>query len=194
MKLYLIVAKGKKQGMPIPIEFDLFVIGSSSECQLRAIHDTIGEQHCWPSSSATAGCLSAIWTAAGQPTSTVLEIPHSEEWPIHAGDVIEVGPLRLHGPISRTGHVEKGPGGLGGEVSRSRRRPPHLRHGQARSRVGTPRGRRRLVRCVRHSRSNVRQKRDRQRAVAVHFPRKRRRPLSASTTGISSTRLELRAC
>ena len=30
MKFYLIVAKGKKQGMPIPVEIDLFLIGSQS--------------------------------------------------------------------------------------------------------------------------------------------------------------------
>ena len=46
MKFYLIVAKGKKHGMPIPVEIDLFLIGSGAMCQLRAVHDDIGEQHC----------------------------------------------------------------------------------------------------------------------------------------------------
>ena len=46
MKFFLIVAKGKKQGMPIPVEVDLFLIGSGPMCQLRAVHDKIGEQHC----------------------------------------------------------------------------------------------------------------------------------------------------
>ena len=46
MKFYLIVAKGKKQGMPIPVEIDLFLIGSGPVCQLRAVHDDIGDQHC----------------------------------------------------------------------------------------------------------------------------------------------------
>ena len=45
MKFFLIVAKGKKAGLPIPIEIDLFLIGSAEECQLRAVHDDIGEQH-----------------------------------------------------------------------------------------------------------------------------------------------------
>ena len=34
MKFFLIVAKGKKQGMPIPVEIDLFLIGSGPVCQL----------------------------------------------------------------------------------------------------------------------------------------------------------------
>ena len=35
MKFYLIVAKGSKQGLPIPITVDLFLIGSDKMCQLR---------------------------------------------------------------------------------------------------------------------------------------------------------------
>ena len=35
MKFYLIVAKGSKQGLPIEVKVDLFLIGSDKECQLR---------------------------------------------------------------------------------------------------------------------------------------------------------------
>src|SRR5437868_1965024 len=44
MKFYLIVAKGKKQGMPIPISIDLFLIGSDKMCQLR--NPNLGLKHC----------------------------------------------------------------------------------------------------------------------------------------------------
>ena len=36
MKLFLIVAKGKHQGMPIPFKIDLFLIGSDKMCQMRS--------------------------------------------------------------------------------------------------------------------------------------------------------------
>ena len=44
MKFYLIVAKGRKQGMPIPIEIDLFLVGSDKMCQLRK--RSLGPRHC----------------------------------------------------------------------------------------------------------------------------------------------------
>jgi anti-anti-sigma regulatory factor len=94
MKVYLIVAKGKKQGMPIPIEFDLFVIGSGSECQLRAVHDCIGEQHCAIVQRDRKVFICDL-DSGGATIVNGEEIPHSEEWPIHAGDRIDVGPLHF---------------------------------------------------------------------------------------------------
>src|SRR5947209_6413442 len=44
MKFYLIVAKGSKQGLPIPITVDLFLIGSDKMCQLRK--RSLGPKHC----------------------------------------------------------------------------------------------------------------------------------------------------
>ena len=44
MKFYLIVAKGSKQGLPIPIAIDLFLVGSDRMCQLRK--KTLGPRHC----------------------------------------------------------------------------------------------------------------------------------------------------
>src|SRR5262249_31476707 len=46
MKLYLIVAKGKHQGMPILIKVDLFLMGSEKICQLRSALPGILPQHC----------------------------------------------------------------------------------------------------------------------------------------------------
>jgi anti-anti-sigma regulatory factor len=94
VKFYLIVAKGKKQGMPIPIEADLFLIGSAKECQLRAVHDQIGEQHCALAMRDRKVFIRDL--GSGEPTLLNDDvIPSSEEWPLHAGDLIEVGPLRF---------------------------------------------------------------------------------------------------
>ncbi len=92
MKFYLIVAKGKKQGLPIPIEVDLFVIGSDKSCQLRAIHDDIGEQHC----ALVMRGRKVFVRDMNSGHHTIVNgdaLSDSEEWPLHAGDLIEVGPL-----------------------------------------------------------------------------------------------------
>lgn len=94
MKFYLIVAKGKKQGMPIPIEIDLFLIGSGNYCQLRAVHETIGEQHCALVKRERKVFIRDM--GSGEVTVVNGEIlPSGEEWPLHAGDVLEVGPLKF---------------------------------------------------------------------------------------------------
>ena len=94
MKFFLIVAKGKKQGLPIPIEVDLFLIGSGKMCQLRASHDNIGAQHC----ALVKRERKVFIRDLGSGESTVVNgdvIPTSEEWPLHRGDLIEIGPLKF---------------------------------------------------------------------------------------------------
>ena len=94
MKFYLIVAKGKKQGLPIPIEVDLFVIGSDKICQLRASHDDIGEQHC----AIVRRERKVFVRDMNSGNSTIVNgdvIPEGEEWPLHAGDLIQIGPLKF---------------------------------------------------------------------------------------------------
>jgi predicted component of type VI protein secretion system len=94
MKFYLIVAKGKKQGMPIPIEVDLFMIGSGKLCQLRAMHDQIGEQHCALIKRDRKVFINDM--NSGHPTIVNgTEMTSGEEWPLHAGDHIVVGPLQF---------------------------------------------------------------------------------------------------
>ncbi len=92
MKFYLIVAKGKHRGMPIPIHVDLFVIGSGEACQLRADHPDIGPQHC---ALVTHGRRVFVRDlGSGKPTLVNNEpLPPSEEWPLHKGDLVAVGPL-----------------------------------------------------------------------------------------------------
>src|SRR5262249_3531311 len=44
MKFYLIVAKGSRQGLPILVTVDLFLVGSDKMCQLRK--RSLGLKHC----------------------------------------------------------------------------------------------------------------------------------------------------
>lgn len=94
MRFYLIVAKGKHRGLPIPISVDLFVIGSAKTCQLRTQHPQMGEQHC---ALVTRGRKVFIRDlGSGLPTQVNgAELPASEEWPLHKGDAIAVGPLEF---------------------------------------------------------------------------------------------------
>lgn len=92
MKYYLIVASGKRRGYPIPIEVDLFVIGQDPACQLRSQHPDIGKQHC-----AIARRERKLFVRdLGSGNATIINgdpMPSSEEWPLHKGDLIGVGPL-----------------------------------------------------------------------------------------------------
>ncbi|HXG10955.1 MAG TPA: FHA domain-containing protein [Gemmataceae bacterium] len=93
-KLYLIVASGKHQGMPIPIKIDLFLIGSDPMCQLRSRLPGIGGQHC-----AIVTRDNKVFVRdlnSGQPTLVNGElVPPGEEWPLHAKDRLVVGPLEF---------------------------------------------------------------------------------------------------
>ncbi len=94
MKFYLIVAKGKRRGYPIPIDVDLFVIGTGNTCQLRAKHEALGEQH-----AALVNRERKVFIRdLGSGKTTLVngsELPSSEEWPLHKGDTISVGPLEF---------------------------------------------------------------------------------------------------
>lgn len=94
MKYVLIVAKGKHRGMPIPIEVDLFVIGSGKVCQLRAQHPDLGDQHCALVMRGRKVFIRDL--GSGKSTRVNGEpIPSSEEWPVHKGDKLAVGPLEF---------------------------------------------------------------------------------------------------
>jgi anti-anti-sigma regulatory factor len=92
MKFYLIVAKGKKQGMPIPITIDLFLLGSDKECQLR--NSNLGPKQC---AFVTRDKKVFIRDFDSGHVSLVngTVIPPGEEWPLHAGDRIDVGNLEF---------------------------------------------------------------------------------------------------
>jgi anti-anti-sigma regulatory factor len=94
MKFFLIVAKGKHKGMPIEIKVDLFMIGSAKMCQLRSQLDGIGREHC----ALVMRDRKVFIRDMNSGHVTVVNgsaMPPSQEWPIHAGDRLEVGPLEF---------------------------------------------------------------------------------------------------
>jgi anti-anti-sigma regulatory factor len=94
MKFYLIVASGKKKGMPIPITVDLFMLGSEKMCQLRSDRVGVGPKHC-----ALVNREHKVFVRdmnCGEPTMlNGTMIPPGDEWPCHAGDILDVGPLKF---------------------------------------------------------------------------------------------------
>jgi hypothetical protein len=94
MKFYLIVANGKKQGMPIPITVDLFLIGTDKVCQLRSKVPGVAPQHC--ALIARAGKVFLRDFEHEEKTLVNNELaPPGEEWPLHAGDRLKVGPMEF---------------------------------------------------------------------------------------------------
>jgi hypothetical protein len=92
MKFYLIVAKGRKQGLPIPISIDLFLVGSDRMCQLRK--SSLGPKHC---AFVTRDRKVFVRDMdSGKPTLVNgAAIPPGQEWPLHKGDRITLGPLEF---------------------------------------------------------------------------------------------------
>jgi anti-anti-sigma regulatory factor len=94
MKFYLIVAKGKQKGTPIPITVDLFMIGSGAVCQLRSKVPGVAEEHCALVAREKKVFIRDM--TSGEPTLVNGSvIPPGTEWPLHAGDRIEVGPFEF---------------------------------------------------------------------------------------------------
>lgn len=94
VKFYLIVAKGKHRGTPIPIEVDLFMIGGDQLCQLRCQHPEVAGQHCALVSRGKKVFVQDL----GSDHPTLVNgspIPPGEEWPLHKGDRLAVGPLEF---------------------------------------------------------------------------------------------------
>jgi hypothetical protein len=92
MKFYLIVAKGSKQGMPIPVMIDLFLVGSDKMCQLRK--DSLGPRHC---AFVTRDKKVFVRDMDSGQTTIVngSAIPPGAEWPLHTGDRVAVGSLEF---------------------------------------------------------------------------------------------------
>lgn len=94
MKVYLIVAKGSKRGMPVPITVDLFLMGSDKMCQLRSAMEGIASQHC----AITTRDNKVFIRDLGRGGKTIINadlMPAGDEWPLHAGDHVAVGPLEF---------------------------------------------------------------------------------------------------
>jgi anti-anti-sigma regulatory factor len=92
MKFYLIVAKGSRQGLPILVTVDLFLVGSDKMCQLRK--RSLGAKHCAFVTrnkkvfvrDMDSGAMTLVNGSA---------IPPGAEWPLHSGDRITAGKLEL---------------------------------------------------------------------------------------------------
>src|SRR5438445_2310817 len=90
MKFNLIVTKGKKQGLSIPITIDLFLIGSHKMCQLRTKGKSVAPEHC----ALVAREHKVFVRDLNSGLPTLLNdalVPPGEEWPLHAGDRLQVG-------------------------------------------------------------------------------------------------------
>jgi anti-anti-sigma factor len=92
MKFSLVVASGPKTGLPISIDADLFMMGSDPVCQLRS--PGLGARQC-----ALVSRLERVFIRdfdSGKPTLVNDQVmPSGQEWPLHAGDVIQVGKLKF---------------------------------------------------------------------------------------------------
>ena len=92
LHVYLIVTKGPKKGMPVPISGDLFLMGSEKMCQLR--NANLGPKHCALVTRDTKVFLRDL--NSGQPTLLNYEVvTPGEEWPMHAGDILGLGNLEF---------------------------------------------------------------------------------------------------
>jgi pSer/pThr/pTyr-binding forkhead associated (FHA) protein len=90
--VYLVVVKGKHRGALIPIQVDLFLIGSARECQLQAQLPGTAARHC--ALLVRDNNVFVRDLGSGLPTlvnSTL--VPPGEERPLHKGDRLEVGPF-----------------------------------------------------------------------------------------------------
>jgi hypothetical protein len=93
MKLYLIVASGKQQGKPIRIDTELFMIGSDPMCQMRTKVEGVGRRHCLLTFRDHRAFVRDL---GGGDTVVNGETLHpGAEWPLHAGDLLTVGPLQF---------------------------------------------------------------------------------------------------
>lgn len=92
MKFYLIVAKGLKKGMPIPISVDLFMIGSEKMCQLR--NKNLPDKLCALVTREKKVFIRDFDSGHVAVVNGAV-LPPGEEWPLHPGDRIEVGNLEF---------------------------------------------------------------------------------------------------
>lgn len=94
MKFCLIVANGKHQGMIIEIREDLFVLGSGKMCQLRSKLAGVQPQHC--ALVIREGRRVFVRDLANGKTELNGELLQpGEEWPLHGGDRLSIGPLEF---------------------------------------------------------------------------------------------------
>ncbi len=108
MKFYLIVSRGSKKGMPIPIQVDtaqnalgVFLIGSDRMCQLRK--KSLSPKQCAIVFRDRKVFIHDLHDKSegpevdSGPPNLVNDsvVPPGDEWPLHAGDIIAFGKLEF---------------------------------------------------------------------------------------------------
>jgi anti-anti-sigma regulatory factor len=92
MKFFLVIANGRRLGLPIHIDVDLFLLGSTRMCQLRS--PALAPKHCALVTRDDKVFLRDF--DGGKPTFLNEEpIPPGSECRLHAGDLLGVGPLEF---------------------------------------------------------------------------------------------------
>jgi hypothetical protein len=94
MKYYLIATKGKRRGFPVPVNVDLFLIGTDRICQMQSPLPGVAVRHC----ALVTKDDKVFVRDLGSDEGTVLNgerMSPGEELPLHKGDVLTVGPLEF---------------------------------------------------------------------------------------------------
>lgn len=94
MKIYLITSKGRQPGRVVPIDVDLFLMGSDKVCQLVSKLPGIAPQHC-AIIKRDENKVFVQDMGSGQTLLNDELVPPGEDWPVHAGDRIGMGPLEF---------------------------------------------------------------------------------------------------
>src|SRR5688572_9159336 len=92
MDVKLKVLGGAKSGLEIPLNKDLFTIGRSSECSLRAGSDAISRKHCAIRLNQSIITIADLNSRNG---TYVNGQRIEKETSLSSGDEVRVGPLRF---------------------------------------------------------------------------------------------------
>jgi anti-anti-sigma regulatory factor len=94
MKYFLIAANGRRKGMSIPVDVDLFLVGREEMCQLHADHPSLGGQHAAFIERDRRLFLNDM-DSGFETRVNGEEMPPGSEWPLHAGDIVAIGALQF---------------------------------------------------------------------------------------------------
>lgn len=94
MRYVLVSARGRKQGLLIPIHRKVFTVGSSRSSQIRSVQDGIGRRHCAFVQSSEKLYLQDL--ESGQPTFVNgARLAHGARQLLRPGDRVAMGPMEF---------------------------------------------------------------------------------------------------